>query len=193
VSARNQILEKIKQNKATENPLPNVPIFAQNFTENELIEKFTAVLNFVGGSVIQEPDNQAITRYLQENFPAAKVIVTSQDLKFDNLQITTFESDKYDLEKVDLAILKGQVGVAENAAIWLPESEMLHRALPFITQHLVLILNKKELVWNMHEAYKKISPESYGVFISGPSKTADIEQSLVIGAHGARSLMVILQ
>jgi L-lactate dehydrogenase complex protein LldG len=192
VSARNQILEKIKQNKGAENPLPNVPIFAQNFTENELIEKFTDVLNGVGGKVMQGLDNQEITAFLQEKFSAVKVVVTSQNLKFDNLQITTFDSDKYDLEKVDLAILKGQIGVAENAAIWLPEREMLHRALPFITQHLVLILNKKDLVWNMHEAYKKISPESYGVFISGPSKTADIEQSLVIGAHGARSLMVFL-
>jgi L-lactate dehydrogenase complex protein LldG len=192
VSARNQILAKIKQNIAPKNPLPNVPIFAQNFTENELIEKFTDVLNGVGGKVMQGLDNQAITTFLQEKFSAVKIVVTSQNLKFDKLQITTFDSDKYDLEKVDLAILKGQIGVAENAAIWLPESEMLHRALPFITQHLVLILNKKDLVWNMHEAYKKISPESYGVFISGPSKTADIEQSLVIGAHGARSLMVFL-
>ncbi len=46
----------------------------------------------------------------------------------------------------------------------------------------------------MHEAMLEIENfnEGYGVFISGPSKTADIEQSLVIGAQGPLSLTVFL-
>ncbi len=109
------------------------------------------------------------------------------------------ETDKLILEQLDVAVLRGAFVVAENAAVWLPEANMLHRALPFIAQHLVLVVSRDALVPNMHVAYQRIDPKrtgtpfaGYGTFIAGPSKTADIEQSLVIGAHGARSLMVVL-
>ena len=62
-----------------------------------------------------------------------------------------------------------------------------------ITKHLVLVIEEKSLVPYMHQAYEKIENFNFGVFISGPSKTADIEQSLVIGAHGALSLTVFLK
>ena len=71
---------------------------------------------------------------------------------------------------------------------------MGNRALPFICQHLVIVLPIKKLVPTMHQAYQSIdvSANGFGTFIAGPSKTADIEQALVIGAHGARSLVVYL-
>ena len=101
-------------------------------------------------------------------------------------------SSAFELEKVERAYIKGTVAVAENGAVWVYESQMKNRLLPFICQHLVLVVDKKDIVATMHDAYDKINTgaEGFGVFIAGPSKTADIEQSLVIGAHGARSTTV---
>ena len=58
----------------------------------------------------------------------------------------------------------------------------------------MLVVPADRVVSNMHLAYRELdftTPE-YGTFISGPSKTADIEQSLVIGAQGPRSAVVYL-
>jgi L-lactate dehydrogenase complex protein LldG len=98
------------------------------------------------------------------------------------------------MERLDVAILAGVLGVAENGAVWVDGANLESRVLPFICQHLVLVLSERGLVPTMHDAYGAIrmGDSDYGVFIAGPSKTADIEQSLVIGAHGPRSLTLFL-
>ena len=102
--------------------------------------------------------------------------------------------DPHDLEDVDLAIVSAEFGVAENGALWVTDDAVRHRVLPFIAQHVVIVVGGDQILHNMHEAYQRLqfNQSGFGVFISGPSKTADIEQSLVIGAHGPRSLTVLL-
>lgn len=102
----------------------------------------------------------------------------------------------HDYQDIDLVVVEGVFGVAENGAIWIPGEQVAHPASLVLSQHLVIVIRASELVDNMHQAYQRIGVvgdlPQYGVFVSGPSKTADIEQSLVIGAHGARSLMVFI-
>ena len=101
--------------------------------------------------------------------------------------------DPAELNGTDLAVIDGKIGVAENGAVWI-EQDVKQRAIYFIAEKLVILLDKNKIVNNMHEAYKLIDTGEYGfgTFISGPSKTADIEQALVMGAHGARDVMVVL-
>jgi L-lactate dehydrogenase complex protein LldG len=98
------------------------------------------------------------------------------------------------LEDVDVAIIDAHFGVAENGSVWVTEDIIKERVLPFICQHLVAILDRKNIVPTMHDAYNVIGDKEYGfsTFIAGPSKTADIEQSLVLGAHGPKTMTVFL-
>lgn len=102
--------------------------------------------------------------------------------------------DPHAVEDIDFAILPGQFAVAENGAVWITDAGVKQRAIYFIAQHLALVVSANDLVPNMHEAYRRLSFDQprFGAFISGPSKTADIEQSLVIGAHGPRSMTVFV-
>ena len=101
----------------------------------------------------------------------------------------------HELLGVELAIIAGEFGVAENGAVWVPGSSLgPQRAIFVISEHLVLVVRAGQIVHTMQHAYERIRFErpGFGVFISGPSKTADIEQSLVIGAHGPRSCTLFL-
>lgn len=98
-----------------------------------------------------------------------------------------------DLADVDLGVIEGKVAVAENGCVWVPQT-MKERAVMFISQSLAIIVDRNAIVSNMHEAYRRIQvPDlGYGCFISGPSKTADIAQALVMGAQAAREVTVII-
>ena len=101
---------------------------------------------------------------------------------------------KSELKSLDYAFIKGEIAVTENGAIWIHDESFINRVLPFICKHLCLVIDAKNVVSNMHEAYQKIkiNETGFGVFISGPSKTADIEQTLVIGAQGALEVTVYI-
>lgn len=94
----------------------------------------------------------------------------------------------------DLAVVEGVFGVAENGCVFLREPTECRRLDYFVHEALVIVLDRKEIVANMHDAYDRLGESAmhYGIFISGPSKTADIEQALVFGAHGAREVGVLL-
>jgi L-lactate dehydrogenase complex protein LldG len=91
-------------------------------------------------------------------------------------------------------VLHGGPAVAESGAVWWVPSDTEMRRSAFLAERVALIVPRAELVDDLHRAYRRIDPaaQAFGVFVSGPSKTADIEQALVIGAHGPRVLTVLL-
>ena len=194
MDARKEILKAIRQHEI---PSVEAPALDQAWIHyQDRLSQFLESLASVGGKGHTVTDKSTINKKLAEfqGFTKAnKVCSLVDNVPSGGVELDTI-SDPHALADVDWAIINGQFAVAENGAIWVTELPSIHRSLPFITQHLVIVLPVSQIVDNMHQAYERINfgAPGFGVFISGPSKTADIEQSLVIGAHGARSLDVML-
>ncbi|HEY5747057.1 MAG TPA: LUD domain-containing protein [Chryseolinea sp.] len=195
MSSREQILANIKKNQPPLTPLPEITNTTTSSLPDDKVIKFTTVLQGIGGQVVPVDSWGAIATYVSKQFPPpARTINLVQELA-SNLPLAVLEKDPHQLESVTLALLKGHFAVAENGAVWITETRLGDRALPFICEHLALIVQADSIVPTMHDAYERIAAESayeFGTFIAGPSKTADIEQSLVLGAHGAKTLTLFL-
>jgi L-lactate dehydrogenase complex protein LldG len=127
---------------------------------------------------------------LGKKFPHAKVIVSTVPEVQGNRKPP---ADPRQLEDVDVGVVRARFGVAETGSVWLSEREFGVNALGFLPQHLVVLLDPKAIVPNLHHAYRHPAflEARYAVLMTGPSATADIEGILVRGAQGIRSLTVV--
>jgi L-lactate dehydrogenase complex protein LldG len=192
MSSREQILAAIRQNQPAQEPLPELDSFRHHTAGDPAA--FRKVVETLGGQVYEIQSYTEIPQLMQEFYTDPQRVVSIRSEYFPGTATGWQTGDGRQLEQVDLAIVPAQLGVAENGAVWVTEDELEVRVLPFITQHLAIVLQRTDIVPTMHDAYARIGGPStgFGAFIAGPSKTADIEQSLVLGAHGAKSLTVFL-
>ena len=198
MSARDAILAAIRRAAVPPSELPDLLRVSKVAGEapTDLVRRFIAMQKEVGGRAVELAGPDELFGAVAV-LPAARTgrgIVSSVPELDVSLLTLGPDASREQLDAIELAIIPGRLGVAENAAIWVDEADLPHRALPFVAQHLAIVLPKRAIVADMHAAYARLPRPlpGYGVFISGPSKTADIEQALVIGAQGPRSLVVLL-
>jgi len=195
MNSRLKILSIVKNNKpiSIEFPEIDMELFNEDF---EILSKFKKMVEVVGGTVHSASSNKDVLEQLKKLYPGSRTnysFLTDSDI-YNAIDLSEIQRP-HDLENLDVLVLEGGFGVAENGAIWISDTEIPIRILPFVAKHLILVIDKSKIVADMHQAYVQLADTKYdfGVFISGPSKTADIEQSLVTGAQGALSLNVFLK
>ena len=194
MSSRNAMLKAIKANRPANRPLPSIDLELVTTYANKL-EQFGKVLTSIGGELLPAYDEALLRTEMHTLTEAGHLVYsTLPGMEFGDLAALK-AARAPQLENLFKAYIPGVWGIAENGSIWVEETAMGNRLLPFICQHLVVVLERNQLLDTMHHAYAQITPdrEGFGMFLAGPSKTADIEQSLVIGAHGARSLRVLIK
>ncbi len=191
--ARRAVLDALRAARAPEVPAPDLSALGARFPD--LPAKLADAVAAVAGTLVRVPDAGALAgevAALARRVGAEKVCSTVPGVP-GNVALDAL-ADPHDLEGIGLAVLAGAFAVAENGAVWVPTAGLRHRGVFVVAEHLALAVPAAEIVNDLHEAYRRISfpGAGFGVLVAGPSKTADIEQALVIGAHGARSCTVFL-
>ncbi len=200
-NSRQSILDRLRVRDIEAPPRPAVDP-SRTVHYDDPVAKFIEILTWVGGRVHQVDSLSEVNRKLDQlpEFSSAKWIASTVPQAIQgNFQLSQVD-DPHSLASLDWSILQGDFCVAENGAIWVSSKDAIERTMIFIAQHLAIIVSRSEMVMHMHEAYQRLNrvdrwktkAQRFGVFVSGPSKTADIEQSLVLGAHGCRTLEVFL-
>jgi hypothetical protein len=164
VNARDAILANIRA--AAVPAAPAATPFAAPQAATDLLARFLQMLTAVGGHGVVRPREQSVVDLV------TSLVGSDQDT---------------------VVVVPGRFAVAENGAVYVDAADLVTRADIVRAEHLVLLVAANTIVPTMHQAVRRIPAGSAcGWFLSGPSKTADIEQSLVVGAQGARTLHVIV-
>ena len=190
---KEDLLAKIRANIHTTYDMPSFDDM-KGVQYADPLKQFVEMSKTVGGKVVELEKGQDINEVIKNCYPDAKVIASNlPEVTIANRNPDTV-AEANDLNGTDVGVVRGMFGVAENGCIWIPQT-MKQKAVCFISEYLVILLDRKQIVNNMHEAYQRVEFNSYGYgcFISGPSKTADIAQALVMGAQAARGVTVVLE
>lgn len=191
MSYKEELLAKLRANTRTQYDMPSTAV--EGITYADTVAQFIEMSKTVGSNVVVAAPGESLDDIVRRAYPDAKTVASN----LPQLTIATKNPDTVaeaqDLNGTDVGVVAGRIGVAENGCVWIPQT-MKEKAVCFISEYLVIVLPKSAIVNNMHEAYERVEMTDYGfgTFISGPSKTADIEQALVMGAQAARGVTVVI-
>ena len=189
MSSREFILARVARNQPAWRELPEVPSFERPLADP--LAAFGTALARMGGELTEAP-TQDLDVFLRARFPTARVICSATP-EVEGTRPIASPRHPRELDDVDVGVVRAVFGVAETGSVWLSEREYVVNAIGFLPQHLVVLLDPKAIVANLHHAYRHrgFVEARYSVLMTGPSATADIEGVLIRGAQGVRTFTVV--
>lgn len=190
MTSREDILARVRRNQPAPLPLPSIPTFDRPLASP--LDAFRAAVLRMGGKFEAPAPTESVPALIARLFPDARSIASAVPEVEGNRPLDRIKAPA-DLHDVDLGVVRALFGVAETGSVWLDERQFRVNALGFLVQHLVVLLDPAAIVPNLHHAYRDRArfDVRYGVFMTGPSATADIEGILIHGAQGIRSLTIV--
>ena len=196
MSTKDEILQRLRSNTREQYEMPDLSKLTPITFDDPVAEFIRKTTTIAGAKLLEMKADDSLDAVVHKAYPDAKIIASN--IPGVKAQLNPDTATVEELEKADVGVIEGKIGVAENACVWIPQA-MKERAVCFASEQLVIVVHRDAIVNNMHEAYARIAASQeyfqeykFGTFISGPSKTADIEGALVYGAQAARGATVVL-
>jgi L-lactate dehydrogenase complex protein LldG len=114
----------------------------------------------------------------------AKILLTL------GVELVSPNADKHDMAKCDLGITEADFILPETGTLVLRSSSEKPRAVSLLPRVHLAIVRPEMLRADMHQVFAEAKDSHYLVFITGPSRTADIELTVTLGVHGPKNLYV---
>jgi len=189
MDARDEILNSVLKNQPAHRELPQVPMFHRN--PESLVSVFEKSLKYMAGEFVDRPPSD-FAAYLRNKFPNAKIICSAVPEYSGNRKPEDY-TNWADAHDIDVTIVRSPLGVAETGSVLLSENELRVNTIGFLAHDIVILLDPKNIVENIHDAYQHpaFQEAKYAVLMTGPSGSADIAGTTVHPAQGVMTLTVI--
>ena len=190
MDTREYILANIRRNQPARRELPVVPTFHRE--PESLLSLFARSLKDMAGEFVEHPPSD-FSGYLREKFPHAKNFCSAVSEYSGNKKPEDY-GNWSDAAEIDVTIVRSPLGVAETGSVLLTEKELRVNTIGFLAHDIVILLDPKRLVENIHDAYQHpaFRESKYAVLMTGPSGSADIGGNTVHPAQGVMTLTVIM-
>ncbi len=205
ISAKELMLKKIRKAllEKRDNPYPNLeesPLYQENTEELEILfaEQLT---NVAGNFIFCENGVDFIENILElaDRFNWRKIYCWEPELQalLSHYEFPFYQTDK-DFEQAEVGITLCEALIARNGSVMVSNKDAAGRRLSIFPHQHIVIARTGQLVLDLKDAFQMLK-NKYGnqmpsmiSTITGPSRTADIEKTLVLGAHGPKELFVFL-
>ncbi len=203
----NPIIENIRRSlgRTAQAPLPPRPAIypprlpASQETEiNCFLDELTK-LSAIGQKLHSSEVGSALKSLVAEqnvhkatawNTPQLKQLGITETLSSLGVELVSPNADKHEMALCDLGITEAAYLLPETGSLVLKSSAERPRAVSLLPRIHLAIVRAEMLRADLHQVFAEAKNEPYLVFITGPSRTADIELTTTLGVHGPKQLYV---